>query len=179
MPALTDQSRDHAVLLDRIRAGSPEALGELYTRYAEVVYHLAYRLTASLEDAEDVLQDVFLGLPRALEGYREQGRFESWLKRVAARTALMRLRSDRRRRTDPMDIIETLPAPEAGPVIDRIEFRRVLREMPESLRVVFMLKEIEGYSHAEIADLLRISSGASAARLSRAWTFLRKEVGHS
>ena len=141
-----------------------------------MVYRLAYRLTASAQEAEDVLQDTFLGLARALEKYDERGRFESWLKRVTARTALMRMRSQRRRREAPMDAVSERIASDVEPLIDRLVLRRVLSTMPESLRIVYMLKELEGYSHTEIAELLDITSGASAVRLSRAWAFLRKEV---
>src|SRR5687768_2414044 len=77
--------------------GTVLELEALYRQYADGVYTLAYRITGSREDAEDVLQDLFVGLPRALASYREQGRFESWLKRIAARLALMRLRTARRR----------------------------------------------------------------------------------
>lgn len=178
MPVLADHSQEDAVLLEQVRAGSTTALGELYARYREAVYHLAYRITASPQDAEDVLQDIFLGLPRALGAYQEEGRFGSWLKRVAARTALMKVRSHGRRREDSMDEIATLPTPKPEQIIDRILLRKVLQEMPESLRVVFMLKEVEGYSHAEIGELLGISNGASAARLLRAWKFLRAAIRH-
>lgn len=177
VPALTDRSEEEAALAQGARSGSTVALGELYTRYAETVYRLAYRVTASVQDAEDVLQDVFLGLPRALAKFDEQRRLEPWLKSVAARTALMRIRSGKRRREEAMDALREPPTSAAEPVIDRLEVQKALRSMPEGLRIVFLLKEVEGYSHAEVAELLDISSGASAARLSRAWAFLRKEVG--
>lgn len=171
-------------MLDNARDGSRAALGELYRAHADGVFRLAYRITGSREDAEDVLQDVFVGLLHALSSYDERGRFESWLKRVTARTALMRLRAQRRRGEQSLE-----PATEAvagradghagdagAHSIDRLAVDRALSRLPQSLRAVFLLREVEGYAHDEIAGLLGISAGASATRLSRAWTVLRKEL---
>lgn len=165
-------------LLERVRAGSTDALGELYRIHAEMVYGLAYRTTGSREEAEEVLQDVFVGLSRALRNYREQGRFESWLKRLVVRTALMRMRSVRRKREVPLEARIEEPETSVAHVrpLDRIMVQRALERLPDSLRVVFVLKEIEGFSHADIARMLGISSGNSATRLSRAWALLRKEA---
>lgn len=177
MPTLADQSRGDSLLLEQVKTGSTEALGALYQRHAETVFRVASRITGSREDAEDVLQDVFLGLPLALERYQERGSFEPWLKRVAVRTALMKVRARGRKREAPLEVLETAPAPGTGHhPVDRITLRRILGEMPDTLRAVFVLKEVEGYSHAEIAGLLGITSGASAMRLLRAWTLLREAV---
>jgi RNA polymerase sigma-70 factor (ECF subfamily) len=149
-------------------------LEALYRQHADAIYTLAWRITGSREDAEDVLQDLFVGLPRALAGYRDQGRFESWLKRIAARLALMRLRAARRRSEVSLrDEGSLLPSREAQPGA-AIELERAIQSLPEPLRVVFVLREVEGFSHLEIAELLGISISNSATRLSRAWTALRK-----
>lgn len=176
-------SRELASHLEGVRGGSMAALGELYHRYSDLVYGLAYRITGSREEAEDVLQDVFVGLPRALRNYRERDRFEGWLKRVVVRTALMRIRAVRRKREEPLDEV-VHPGEEAGAPagaglhpVDRIAVQRALERLPDPYRIVFVLKEVEGYSHLEIAELLGISAGNSATRLSRAWTILRREAG--
>lgn len=154
--------------------GSRKALGALYRRHREPVYRLAYRLTGSIQDAEDVLQDVFVGLPRALERYEERGRFRSWLLRVAARTSLMRCRA--RRHPAPMDLARIpAPAPDDG-VVERIAAGEALAALSETLRTVFVLCEIEGYSHREAAALLDISVAASRTRLHRAWAFLHDRL---
>ena len=162
-------------VIDAARSGSRAALEELYRAHAGAVYALAFRITGTREDAEDVLQDVFVGLPRALRSYDERGRFESWLKRVAARTSLMRLRATTRRREQMLDDAPEPSSPMPAEV-ERIAVRSALARMPENLRVVFVLREIEGYTHDEIGELLHISAGASATRLSRAWSFLRTEL---
>lgn len=157
-------------------AGSREALGQLFHRYAEDVYRVAYRICGTRADAEDTLQDVFVGLPRALAHYEEKGRFGGWLRQVAVRTALSRMRAVRRRPWEPLDVVE-LPARASGAdVVDRMELSRVLGQMPEAHRIVFLLKEVEGYDHAEIGAFLSISPGASRVRLHRAWRFLETRL---
>jgi RNA polymerase sigma-70 factor (ECF subfamily) len=159
------------------RDGSLEAIGRLYELYGPALYSLAYRITGSRQDAEDVLQDVFVALPRALESYREQGQFAAWLKRIAARTALLRLRVLRQRRETDLDPATPMTYAQADRPVEWIAMERALQRLAPALRAVFVLKEMEGYSHAEIADLLGIRVGASTTRLSRAWQQLRKELG--
>lgn len=162
-------------LIQAILAGSLEALGDLYRRHADDVLATAYRLSGSVSEAEDILQDVFVGLPRALEKYSEEERFGGWLNRVTVRTALMRLRSRRRRLEQPLETVAPRADHQIDP-LDRLEAANAVAALPESLRLVFVLKEIEGYSHDEVGELLGISPNASAVRLARAWTRLRKEL---
>ena len=156
------------------RAGSTDALGGIYRLHADMVFGAAYRITLSEADAEDVLQDVFVGLPEALRSYDERGTFASWLKAVAVRTALMRLRSQRRLREGSLDSAST-PTSARPTALDRAAARDAIARLPEALRVVFMLSEVEGYTHAEISALLDISAGASATRLHRAWRAILEE----
>ncbi|HEX7049222.1 MAG TPA: sigma-70 family RNA polymerase sigma factor [Longimicrobiales bacterium] len=164
---------DDAELVRRARAGSVDALAELYARHADAVYDAALRLLAAPADAEDVLQDVFVGLVDALEKYEERGAFGAWIRRVAVRRALMGLRRERRRVDAPTAVLKT-PVPDPT---RRITAREAVAALPDSLRVVFVLKEVEGYSHAEIGAQLGITPRASALRLHRAWKVLRNRVG--
>lgn len=161
--------------LDSTPAGPTSELEVIYRRYADSVYTLALRITGSREDAEDVLQDLFVSLPRALQNYREEGRFESWLKQVAARIALMRLRSKKRKQEQSLEERPGLDPGRSTNPLEQIALERAIQRLPEPLRAVFVLREIEGFTHAEIADLLDISSANSATRLSRAWAVLRKD----
>ncbi|MEJ7809324.1 MAG: sigma-70 family RNA polymerase sigma factor [Gemmatimonadaceae bacterium] len=168
---------DDAELIARARAGSTDALGALYARYAEPVMALAYRLLGSVADAEDVLHDVFLGLPEALRRYDERGSFPSWLKRIAARAALTRARSEGRRREVPLDAeLHHAGSAEADAFAARSAVERALAGLPVTLRAVVVLKELEGYSHAEIGALLGISNAASEVRLCRALRLLRRAM---
>jgi RNA polymerase sigma factor (sigma-70 family) len=160
-------------LIARVRAGDSEALGDLYARTARSLASVARRLTGTQQDAEDVLHDVFLGLPEALRHYDERGQLEAWLRRVTARVALTRLRTMRRRRET-----EIPPDVESGNHNEEsIGLARAVDELPEALRVVLVLKMVEGYSHSEIANLLEISPRASEQRLYRAIQALRSKLG--
>src|SRR6266480_7892321 len=87
-----------ADLVGGVRNGDPAALGLLYDAFGAGLFRLAFRLTGTREDAEDVVHDVFVGLPEALTRYEERGRLGAWLRRVTARVALMRQRKRQRRR---------------------------------------------------------------------------------
>ena len=163
-------------LLARLKSGDPEAIAEAYRRHANAVLRVARRLTRSAAEAEDVLQDVFLGLPEAMQSYEERGSFESWLKRVAARTALMKARSAIRRGEIALEEIPGDSPRQTQPpdAVDRVALERALDRLPDSLRVVFILREVEGFTHEEIAALLGIRRGTSEVRLFRAIRRLRK-----
>jgi RNA polymerase sigma-70 factor (ECF subfamily) len=163
-----------AALIEAVRAGSPEALAALYREHGGALYRLAYRLTGTREDAEDVVHDVFVGLPEALAQYEERGKFTSWLKRVTARLALLRLRGRARRRQVPLNFADQLPTLPVS--TDASALENAVNGLPDSLRVVVMLREVEGYSHGEVADLLGISVGASRVRAARALRRLRKAL---
>lgn len=159
-----------------LRDGDQAALAELYQRYAEHLYAAAYGVTGDEGHAQDAVHDVFVGLDRALRSYDERGDFQAWLRKMTVRTALMGIRS-RRRRSRREEAVEGPTRTDPDPVEERLVVREALERMPEKLRLVFMLKEMEGFSHGEIADQLGISEGASSVRLSRAWAFLRRSLG--
>ena len=164
-----------AELAEQARAGSPAALGALYRRFGPGLYRLAYRLSGSKEDAEDIVHDVFVGLPEALQRYEERGRLDAWLKRLTARVALMKLRAGRRRATLRLEDHDTATEPQRQP--ETGELQAAVDALPLSLRSVLVLKEIEGYSHSEIAEMLGISAVASRVRLMRAISRLRRTLG--
>lgn len=173
MHVTAGKALDDAELARRARAGSMEALAELYGRHAGTVYDAALRLLALPADAEDVLHDVFVGLTAALQRYEERGSFAAWLRSIAVRRALMGLRQQRQR------VVEHT-AIEHDSAVDptrRIAARDAIAALPDPLRVVFVLKEVEGYSHIEIAEQLGITPRASALRLHRAWKLLRNRLG--
>jgi RNA polymerase sigma factor (sigma-70 family) len=147
----------------------PNLIAELYGRYADALLATAYRLLMSTADAEDVVHDLFVGLPEALRHYEERGSMESWLKRIVVRLALSRIRARRYHR--PSTVVEPAVAP--GDAVSRITIARALAELSPSLRAVLVLKEIEGFSHREIAAMLDISTAASEVRLHRALRQMR------
>lgn len=160
-----------------VDAADADHLRALYDCYAKDLYRIAYRLTGSRTDAEDVVQDVFLGLPAALSGYQERGKLDAWIRKVTVRVALGRLRRRSRRKEVPL---ESAPEPSSGrsvhDSVETIDLQRALDALPETLRSVLVLKELEGYSHEEIGELLGIRAGAAKVRLHRAREMLRQRL---
>src|SRR6267378_2588786 len=149
--AAVPEQPNSARLVGSARNGDPEALGTLYDAFGADLFRLAYRLTGTREDAEDVVHDVFVGLPEALVRYDERGRLESWLKRVAARVSLMRLRQRSRRREVALEAVAGQRSPETPG--DVAALQDAVAALPDRLRSVVVLEEMEGYSHAEVAAL--------------------------
>jgi RNA polymerase sigma-70 factor (ECF subfamily) len=167
--AVSADVQDDAALVARLRSGDRSALDGLFRRHAADLLRLVSALVD--DDADDVVQDVFVGLSLALRGYEERGTFAAWLRGVTVRTALSRRRRAAQRRETVL--ASTLasandPDPSTG-----IALGDALRRLPDSSREIFVLKFVEGYSHAEIAELLDIRAGTSEVRLFRAIRRLR------
>jgi RNA polymerase sigma-70 factor (ECF subfamily) len=162
------------IRLDCVEAGDRAALGELFLEFGDLAYRTALRLTGNRADAEDVTQELFIRLPGALRGFTGGAAvFPAWLRRVAVRHALMMLRGGRRRREVGVDGVASLLAP-ADASLERMTIERALERLSDDHRTVFLLKEVEGYDHAEIAELLGISVSNSEIRLHRARRQLRE-----
>lgn len=165
-------------LLNALRSGDPFALGTVYEVYAGLVYRVAWRFMGSKADAEDVLQDVFIALPESVGRLESVALFEVWLRRMAVRTSMMRMRSGSRR-AESEEGADTASLDGAVPedVADRLELEQAIERLPDGLRYVFVLREIEGFRHAEIAEMLGISERASQERMHRARARLRLLLG--
>ena len=167
---------DEAALIARLRTGSPGALEEAYDRYSGVVYQTAVRITGCHADASDVVQDVFLKLSRSVLTFRGRGSFTGWLRKVALRTALMGNRSQKRRAEISLDQIAPLPRKGNPAPVDAVALEAALSAISPTLRKVFLLKVVEGYTHDEIADSLGIRRGTSEVRLHRARQSLQQQL---
>ena len=164
-------------LLRRARAAEPNALDTLFQMFGKVLYSTAYRIMLSAADADDILQDVFLGLPQAIGKYDARGSFEGWLRRVTVNTALMKLRSRRTRSQVSIARCRDMGlATAADHVEERLALEDAIAALNEDQRIVFVLKQIEGYSHVEIGRLLSISQLASRSRYHRAIKRLREQL---
>jgi len=167
--------RQSRQLIAAAAVGDPSALAQLYDEHAESLYELAIRLTESPADARDIVHDVFVGLPDALQTFSDDGRFGSWLKQLTVRTALLLLRFQRRRGEVALDALNDLmhlsPAP---PVVEWVSMERAMAGLPERYRLVVVLKEVEGYSHKEVAALLGIRPATSMSHLCMARKMLRE-----
>ncbi|MCG8468057.1 MAG: sigma-70 family RNA polymerase sigma factor, partial [Gemmatimonadetes bacterium] len=161
--------------LDLVAGGALGALARIYESYARPAYLLAFRITGSIPDAQDVVQDLFIALPEALASFRGDGSFSSWFRSCAARQALLHLRARRRRHE--VDLLPDRKAGKDDQPLARIELEEALHRLPERLRMVVILRDIEGFSHEDVARMLDITPAASRMRLMRARRQLRNMVG--
>jgi RNA polymerase sigma-70 factor (ECF subfamily) len=183
-----------ADLLDGLRREAPEASELLVERYAERVYRLAFRITSSREDAEEVAQDALWTAARKIHTFKGDSAFGSWLYRITANAAYMKLRS-RRARAREIALDDVLPALADGgahfepmddwsPRVDEQalngELRQVLEtaidELPPDYRTALVLHDVEGLPNPEIAEALGISLPAVKSRVHRSRLFLRKRL---
>ncbi len=171
---ISPDSTEESQLIRRVAAGSSDALAAFYRLHAASLFRLARRMTSSVEDAEDVVHDLFVGLPESIQKYDGRGSFQGWLKRVLVRLVLMHHRAARRRRE--VGLEEEVSTPSPAQTVDdgvRWDMQRAMETLPDDLRAVLVLRQAEQYTHREIAGLLGITPGASRVRLSRAVKLLK------
>ena len=168
--------------LSRAAAGGDmRALGELYERYRHRVYAVCIGMTRNSAEAEDLTQEVFVSLVKKIGSYRGESQFTTWLHRLTVNCVLMHFRRPARREqvfTDVENVVPIAPRLSApllpGPLTDRIAFRSAVARLPKGCRTVFVLFDIAGYEHEEIARLLGCTAGTSKSQLHRARLKLRK-----
>ena len=170
-------------LVARAQAGDQTAFRELYRQHAGRVYALCLRLTGDARDAEERTQDVFVRLWDKLRSFRGESAFSSWLHRLAVNVVLNERRTTKRREQRVAlaeDPDEMAGAQHAAPLHQTqglsIDLERAIAELPDGAREVFVLFDIEGYGHAEIAQLVGIAEGTSKAQLFRARQLLREKL---
>lgn len=168
-----------AQLISGCVRGDRNAQRLLYERYASVMYPVCLRYLGR-EDAKDVLQEAFLTVFDKIDTYKGEGSFEGWMRKIFVNASLMHLRkSDVLRRTDDIDETpEAAGAVEHG-VLEQIGTREILdviAGLPAGLRSVFNLFAIEGYTHAEVGELLGITEQSSRSQLSRARSLLQLRI---
>ncbi|MCS6886032.1 MAG: RNA polymerase sigma factor [Acidobacteriota bacterium] len=157
--------------------GDLTAFEELYRRHSRKVYNLCMRMTCNKSEAEDLTQEVFIQLYRRIGSYRGEAAFTTWLHRLAVNQVLMKLRKSQFRFETTTEDGE-LPLPEeteaALPLIDSIALDKAIASLPVGYRTIFILHDVEGYEHEEIAKILGISVGTSKSQLHKARLKLRK-----
>jgi RNA polymerase sigma-70 factor (ECF subfamily) len=168
---------------------------EIINRHADKVFGLALRITRSNEDAEEVFQEVFLTLTKKLDTFRGESKFSSWLYRVTANAAYMHIRAQKKHENT-LSLENYSPYDEKGTLMGKIRYKdwssrpdlaifskeateiieKSVNELPESYRVVFHLRDVEGLSNEEVSKVLEISVPAVKSRLHRARLFLRDRL---
>lgn len=186
--------RTDEVLVQELREGDKGAFLELVERYQGKIYRLAYKITGDPTDAEDVLQDVFLKIYSKIHTFEGRSQLSSWIYRIAVNAAYQKIARDKRSRYVSLDdVLPTISPddamtsalaadwaerPDEVLLTDeaRREMQQAIEELPADYRVVFVLKDLEGQSNQEIADILNLSLPAVKSRLHRARLFLRKRL---
>lgn len=186
-----NDSYDEAALIARIQAGDKAACGQCIEIHSPAIYRLGLRLTGNEAEAEDIMQETFMSAFKAIDSFEGRSNLSTWLYRIAYNAALMRLR---RPSPDMVSVEETL-AYETQAIVPkqlfdwcclpeedfeddevRAELEEAIQELPESLKVVFVMRELEGLSTAETAVALKLSESAVKVRLHRARLWLRERL---
>lgn len=178
------------MLVAAAKSGDTSAFEELVNRYDRKIFRLTMNITRNREDAEDAMQDAFMKAYSHLDRFHEESRFYTWLVRIAANEALMRLRKRRPNQVSldepieseddfiPQQIEDWGPNPEQR--FAQTEMRDILRSviehLPPDFRVVFVLRDVEGLSTEETAETVGISEAAVKSRLLRARLKLRQKL---
>ena len=165
-----------AELIARARAGDAAAERELYEAHVDRVYRLAYRFAGDADLARDFTQDTFIRAFERLGDFRGESQFGTWLHAIAVSVALNGLRDVKRRRLRETDLEDghevAATGREAEPDLKR-RLKAAIDALPEGYRTVFVMHDVEGYTHEEIGGALGVETGTSKAQLSRARAKLR------
>ena len=159
-------------------AGDRRAFERLYRTYGQRIYALCLRMCGDQGTAEELVQDVFVRAWQKLDTFRGDAAFGTWLHRVAVNIALSRRQQDGRQRERTVsddDAVNVLPARPVS-IGDRVDLESAIAQLPPGARRIFVLHDVEGYTHEEIGDFLGITSGGSKAQLHRARMLLREAL---
>jgi len=173
-----------AEAIERAKVGDTDAFEALYNLHKRRVYSLCLRMTSNTAEAEDLTQEAFLQLFRKIGTFRGESAFSTWLHRMSVNVVLMRLRKKGLPVVpldDPLETEEEAPRKELGAAdpalassVDRLQLQRAVEALPPGYRTIFVLHDVEGYEHNEIAGLVGCSIGNSKSQLHKARMKLRE-----
>lgn len=179
-------------ILDRFFKGDQEAVGDLADRYAARLYNFGLRMCGNSEDAQDMVQDTLVNVIRYLKGFRGETKLKNWLYRLASSACIKRRRRKNRPERE-LSLEELRPERGDGPPPDipdwsqnpvdelindqlRNRLAEAITRLPHKYRLVFTLRDLEGFSTAEVAELLELTTQSVKTRLHRARAFLRNDL---
>ena len=160
-------------LIRRAQQGEERAIEALYRRHSGRVYTVVRRITGDDARAEDVAQEAWLQVVRGLASFRSESLFSTWLHRIAVNCALYRRRRDRHQEQEsalPEGLVDERPRDE--PLL-RVRLQRAMDRLPEGMRRVLVLHDVEGYTHEEIAEMLGVAPGTCKSQLFKARAKMR------
>jgi RNA polymerase sigma-70 factor, ECF subfamily len=170
-PSEPDRAAE-AILVERCRQGDPAAFEAIYREHAPRVFSLACRFTGSQADGEDLLQEVFLLVHRKLAGFKGEARLGTWIYRLATNCCVDFLRSRQHREhqaTDPLDeAVPPGPRATGGLRVEHMDLERAIAALAPGYRAAFVLHDVEGFEHREVAAALGIAEGTSKSQVHKA-----------
>ncbi len=168
-------------LIARVLSGDPSAERQLYDRYVDQVWRMAYRFAGDSERAAEWTQDTFVRVFQRLGEFRGEARLGTWIGSITISIALTGLRQGKRRAEREVPLEDDLPHPAPSrPRVDgelRQKLAQAIENLADGYRSVFVLHDVEGYTHEEIAAMLGVTTGTSKAQLHRARGKLREALG--
>lgn len=167
---------EQRALIERARGGDASAHRALYDAHVDRIYRLTYRLTGVEHLARELTQDTFVRAFGAIEGFRGDSAFSTWLHTIAVSRTMNELRRRKRERARNAPLNDAMPLGESIPQSDpflREKLMEAVNDLPEGCRTVFMMHDAEGYTHRDIATALGVTEGTSKAQLARARGRLR------
>jgi RNA polymerase sigma-70 factor (ECF subfamily) len=186
----TGTDAQHSHLIRRAQRGDSDAFAALFHAHKTRIYSICLRMTNNAAEAEDLTQEAFLQVFRKIETFRGASAFSTWLHRIAVNTVLMRFRKKSLRQV-------SLDEPYSGAdgatmrreygakddhlaaCVDRVALASAIKGLPHGCRTMFLLHEVEGYEHQEIADMLGCSVGNSKSQLHKAKRRIRESLAHA
>ncbi len=163
-------------LIEKCKTNNTKAQGEIYKLFANKLFSLCLKYSRNYTEAEDNLQDAFLVIFDKMHAFKHQGSFEGWLKRIVINTVLQRYRKEK-----VFDIISENTIQDVEIDIEEnsisIDYLlHIVQQLPDRYRMVFNLYVLDGFSHKEVAEKLKISIGTSKSNLARARQVLKRTI---
>lgn len=188
---MRDEKISDVGLVEQFKEGNIAAFEEILERYEAKIMNLALRFTRNQEDAEEVMQDVFITVYRKIDGFRGQSAFSSWLYRIVVNAAFMKLRKKKQNHTVSMEDLapavkqycmerDSAATTHSHNIAVTRELQEVLQraidKLPDQYRAVFVLRDVDGLSNQETGQILDLSIPAVKSRLHRSRIMLRKRL---
>lgn len=183
-PGLSVLHRSSNELVRRAQAGDESAFADLFHAHKNKIYGLCLRMTSDTAEAEDLTQEVFLRVFRKLAMFRGDSTILTWMYRIAFNTVLMHFRKKRVRQVSLDEPATRLPGATKrelarfdgtlSSTLDRITLARAIKKLAPGYRKIFLLHQVKGYQHHEIATLLRCTVGSSKSQLHKAKVRMRE-----
>jgi RNA polymerase sigma-70 factor, ECF subfamily len=177
---ITQGRAEDLALVERCRNGDLAAFEEIYRAHSGKLFSLACRMVGNPADAEDLLQEIFLSAHRKLEGFRGDSALGTWLYRLATNQCLDYLRSRAAKAghvtgalDDELGLADTGSRKLAERTVAKMDLERAVAKLPEGARAAFLLHDVEGLEHREVAEVLGVAEGTSKSQVHKARLRLR------